>query len=89
MPVVVIVDDRATNLKILRRFAERLGPDVKVKTFDSAEVALEHFKEAPPDLVVTDYVMPRMSGEEFILHCRREPRTREVPIIVVTAYEDR
>jgi PAS domain S-box-containing protein len=30
-----------------------------------------------------------MSGEEFILHCRREERTREVPIIVVTAYEDR
>jgi diguanylate cyclase (GGDEF)-like protein/PAS domain S-box-containing protein len=89
MPVVVIVDDRATNLKILRRFAERLGPDVEVKTFDSAEVALEHFKEAPPDLVVTDYVMPRMSGEEFILHCRRDKQTREVPIIVVTAYEDR
>jgi diguanylate cyclase (GGDEF)-like protein/PAS domain S-box-containing protein len=89
MPVVVIVDDRATNLKILRRFAERLGPDVEVKTFDNAELALKHFKQAPPDLVITDYVMPRMSGEEFILHCRREERTREVPIIVVTAYEDR
>lgn len=89
MPVVVIVDDRATNLKILRRFAERLGSDVEVKTFDSAEVALEHFKKAPPDLVVTDYVMPQMSGEEFILHCRRQPQTCDVPIIVVTAYEDR
>lgn len=89
MPVVVIVDDRATNLKILRRFAERLGSDVEVQTFDNAELALKHFREEPPDLIVTDYVMPQMSGEQFIVHCRREEATRDVPIIVVTAYEDR
>ncbi len=89
MSVVVIVDDRATNLKILRRFAERLGPNVSVHTYDNAETALAELPGLGPDLIVTDYVMPRMSGEEFIQECRLQPATGEVPIIVVTAFEDK
>ncbi|TVR96109.1 MAG: EAL domain-containing protein [Rhodospirillales bacterium] len=89
MSVVVIVDDRATNLKILRRFAERLGPDVLVQTYDSAVAALTSFQRVAPDLIVTDYVMPGMSGDQFIERCRQDDVTRQVPIIVVTAYEDR
>lgn len=89
MAVVVIVDDRATNLRILRRFAEQLGPGVVVRTFDNAQAALNSFSDVPPDLVITDYVMPHMSGEEFIERCRLDERTQEVPIIVVTAFEDR
>ncbi len=89
MPVVVIVDDRTTNLKILRRFAERLGPDVIVYTYDDAEQALSDMTGYAADLIVTDYVMPRMSGDEFIRQCRSEPATSDVPIIVVTAYEDK
>lgn len=89
MPIVVIVDDRATNLKILRRFAERLGSDVRVYTFNNAEAALTGVAQTPPDLIVTDYVMPRVSGEDFIRRCREQPETVDVPIIVVTAFEDR
>lgn len=89
MPRVVMVDDRATNLKILRRFAERLGSDVSVLTYTDPEAALAAMAEFETDLIVTDYVMPRMSGEEFIRQCRERPSTSDVPIIVVTAYEDR
>jgi len=42
-----------------------------------------------PDLIVTDFVMPSMTGEQFIIRCRQLPNLRDVPIIVVTAYEDR
>ncbi len=89
MSVVVIVDDRTVNLRILGRFAERLGPDVVVRTFENAEDALAVLPELGPDLIVTDYVMPRMSGEEFIQECRRRPVSRDIPIIVVTAFEDK
>ena len=88
MPLVVIVDDRVTNLKILRRFAERLGEDITVRTYDDPEQALAEMIGSQPDLIVTDYVMPRMSGEEFIRQCRQQATTHDVPIIVVTAYED-
>ncbi len=86
---IVIVDDRAPNLKILRRFAERLGDDVSVATFSDAEAALRNIELTQPDLIVTDYVMPGMNGEEFIRCCRDKAETRDVPIIVVTAFEDK
>jgi diguanylate cyclase (GGDEF)-like protein/PAS domain S-box-containing protein len=88
MPSVVIVDDQEINLRILSRFAERLGRDVTVRTFTNPATALEHIAAATPDLIVTDFVMPEITGEEFIRRCRTLLASSEVPIIVVTAYED-
>jgi diguanylate cyclase (GGDEF)-like protein/PAS domain S-box-containing protein len=89
MPVVLIVDDRSTNLRVLRRCAEQLGGGVSVHTYVEARKALAGLPTILPDLIVTDYVMPGMNGEEFIRECRRQQITRTVPIIVVTAFEDR
>ena len=89
MAVVYIVDDQIINLRILARFAQSLGVDVTVLTFDDARQALKAFDTQPPDLIVTDFVMPTMDGETFIGHCRRHAAAVDTPIIVVTAYEDR
>src|SRR5512133_1805453 len=89
MALVVIVDDQAINLKILSRFARAVSADLTVHTFESPLEALELIARQPPDLIVTDFVMPTMSGEDFIVRCRQMPNARDVPIIAVTAYEDR
>jgi PAS domain S-box/diguanylate cyclase (GGDEF) domain len=89
MTIVVIVDDQPINLKILGRFARSIGDDVSVHAFEAPQPALDLLRSQTPDLIVTDYVMPTMSGEEFIRRCRQHAPTRHVPIIVVTAYEDR
>ncbi len=89
MTIVVIVDDQPINLKILCRFARSIGDDVSVHAFEAPQPALELLRSQTPDLIVTDFVMPTMSGEEFIRRCRQHAPTRHVPIIVVTAYEDR
>ncbi len=89
MTVVYIVDDQIINLRILHRFAQAVEENVVVLTFDDPLRALDAFSGAPPDLIVTDYVMPTMDGEAFIRRCRRHPAASDVPIIVVTAYEDR
>ena len=89
MALVVIVDDQAINLKILSRFARAVSADVTVHTFESPIEALDFISREPPDLIVTDIVMPTMSGEDFIARCRDLPNVRDVPIIAVTAYEDR
>lgn len=88
MAIVVIVDDQPINLKILSQFARSLGGGEIVRVFDDVNCALEHIKHEAPDLIVTDYMMPHMSGEEFIRSCRAMETASEVPIIVVTAYED-
>ncbi|HVH77604.1 MAG TPA: response regulator [Stellaceae bacterium] len=87
--LVVIVDDRATNLKILEKLTASLGPGTRVETFTDPLAALAFAAKEGPDLVVTDLKMPRLDGIEFVRRLRREARASEVPIIVITAYEDR
>ena len=86
---VAIIDDRATNLKILERLAKSLVEDVEVKIFDRPQKALDDAPMTPPDLVITDFNMPELDGAEFIRRFRAIPDCVDIPVIVITAYEDR
>jgi len=86
MTVIMLVDDRVTNLTILGQFAKSVEAGVTVCPFDNPVSALEGLSETAPDLIVTDFLMPGLNGEEFVRRCREHPTTAEVPIIVVTAY---
>lgn len=86
---VAIVDDQATNLKILGRLATALGNGVEVLTFERPYDALAAFLQSPPDLVITDFIMPELDGAGFIHSIRGMACCNDVPVIVITAYEDR
>src|SRR5215472_11506963 len=86
---IAIIDDRITNLKILERLAASLDSRVEVRTFDHPQRALEHAQTQPPDLVITDFKMPDMDGAEFIRRFRGLSACVDVPVMVITAYEDR
>jgi PAS domain S-box-containing protein len=86
---VVIVDDRITNLKILERLASSLDDRVEVRTFNHPQRALEYLDAHPPDLVITDFKMPELDGAEFIRLIRTIQPCADVPVMVITAYEDR
>jgi CheY-like chemotaxis protein len=51
--------------------------------------ALAKAIEAPPDLVLTDIAVPGIDGIELCRRLRADPRTRSVPVLAVTGYEDR
>ena len=85
---VAIVDDRLTNLKILERLARSLD-SVEVAIFERPQAALDAATALPPDLVITDFNMPELDGAEFIRQFRAVPGCADVPVIVITAYEDR
>ncbi|HEX4113530.1 MAG TPA: ATP-binding protein [Stellaceae bacterium] len=86
---VAIVDDRITNLKILERLAGSLGDTIEVRTFAHPQEALDYAIVTPPDLLITDFNMPDLNGAEFIRRLRQHPNCADLPVIVVTAYEDR
>ncbi|HVA12564.1 MAG TPA: ATP-binding protein [Stellaceae bacterium] len=86
---VAIIDDRATNLKILERLSKSLADGVEVTIYDRPQKALDAVPTAPPDLVITDFNMPELDGAEFIRRFRAIPSCADVPVIVITAYEDR
>jgi len=87
--IVAILDDRITNLKILERLATSLGDDVLVETFETPLAALAAAAENEPDIVITDFKMPDIDGAEFIRRFRALDNCADVPVMVITAYEDR
>ena len=60
-----------------------------VHTFGDPEEALTWLATQSPDLVITDYKMPQMDGAEFIRRFRELPSSVDVPVIVITVYEER
>lgn len=80
---VLIVDDNPNFSFIWREFCEAEGH--RVLTADNAREALALIeREARIDLVMTDLVMPQMSGYEFIQQLRGLAETRETPILLLT-----
>jgi CheY-like chemotaxis protein len=89
MPQILILDDRSTNRAIYTRLAMLIGEDVVVEAFSDPLDALEWLADNPVDLVVTDYRMPQIDGAEFIRRLRASRVGADVPVIVVTVYDDR
>jgi two-component system cell cycle sensor histidine kinase PleC len=88
-PVIAVVDDRATNRAVLGRLAASLGPRVQVRPFDNPVDALDWLTTSDVDLVITDFKMPAMNGADFIRKLRALPNCYDVPVVVVTVYEER
>jgi CheY-like chemotaxis protein len=79
---ILVVDDEPAQRFLLRRIFERAGHEV-TDAGDGA-TALRAVHESPPDLVVTDMMMPVMDGEELIRRLRFEPATAGIPILAAS-----
>ncbi|GIF05459.1 response regulator [Actinoplanes siamensis] len=82
MARVLVVDDEPDLRFLHRRVLSRAGHHV-TEAGDGA-AALEAVRESPPDLVVTDLMMPVMDGIELIKRLRADPATAAIPILVVS-----
>jgi PAS domain S-box-containing protein len=89
MPLILILDDHATNRSIYSRLAMLIADEVTVETFSDPFDALEWLAVNPVDLVITDYKMPGLNGAEFTRRLRAEAADPDVPVVVVTAHDDR
>lgn len=89
MSLIVIVDDQPTNRQIFTKIATSIEKAIEVKCFADPEEALDWLETHTPDLLITDYNMPHMDGAEFIFKLRQKNPLRDIPIIVITVFEDR
>lgn len=81
---VVIVDDDKTSLELAEAFAKRVGHPVRA--YLRSEDALQAIQERPPKILLTDLVMPGLSGVELVKAARRvDP---DVGVVLMTAYGD-
>jgi signal transduction histidine kinase len=89
MASILILDDRNTNRKILSQLAVSVEPGIAVTPVASGDEGLAAARLKAPDLVFSDFNMPGMNGAEFVAAFRKLDGCIDVPVIVVTAYEDR
>jgi two-component system cell cycle response regulator len=85
-PFVLVVDDNKITTKLLRRYLEANGFDAK-EAYDGID-CLEKVDEKAPDAVVLDVMMPRMDGYETVRKLKDNPRTANIPVVIVTALND-
>jgi two-component system sensor histidine kinase/response regulator len=86
MTRILIVEDSATQMEELRLILESEGHEVETAPDGSA--GLERLAREAFDLVLTDIVMPNMSGYELCRKLKDDPRTHDVAVIIVTTLSD-
>ena len=86
---VVIVDDQETARIALDQMIKGVDPGISTFLFASGIEALAWLEEHEPDLVITDFRMPGMTGAELTAKLRQNRRLQHVPVMVVTAADER
>jgi len=86
---IMIVDDQPSNLRIMKQLALSLSEAGEVETYADPVEALEAINENVPDLIVSDYNMPGMDGAAFVAALRELPDCSDIPVVIVTIYEDK
>jgi CheY-like chemotaxis protein len=85
-PVVLVVDDNQQNLELLQAYLEDMNCTT-VPAVDGPQ-ALEIIAKDPPDLILLDVMMPKMSGFEVCKRIKNDPDTTNIPVIMVTALNE-
>ncbi len=82
MPRVLVVEDSPTQAEALRMILESDG--LEAETAPDGQKGLERFRAAGFDLVLSDILMPRLSGYELCRAIKADPRGQDVPVILLT-----
>jgi two-component system alkaline phosphatase synthesis response regulator PhoP len=84
---VLLVDDDPDFVEAVKVIVESGGYNVRV-AFDGKE-GLEAVKEEKPDIIVLDVMMPVMDGHAACAALKKDPETKDIPVILLTAVADR
>jgi len=79
---VLVVDDEEDYRLIIKDVLD--GAGYEVRTAEHGEAGLEVAKEFTPEVILVDWMMPRMDGETFVQTIRRDDAHKETPIIMLT-----
>lgn len=83
---VLLVDDEAGFAELLRDLLEM--DNYEVVTAEDGEDGLEKLKTFTPDVIISDVVMPRMSGFEMFKQVKAAAETSTIPFLFITGFQD-
>jgi DNA-binding response OmpR family regulator len=80
---ILVCDDEIHIVRAVQFKLSKAGFDVRCAS--DGEAAWQMIDRDPPDLLITDYQMPRLNGLELIERVRQRAETRELPVIMLSA----
>jgi two-component system cell cycle response regulator len=83
---VLVVDDNEQNLELIQAYLEDLGCRI-LAARDGLE-AIRIVETDPPDIILLDVMMPRMSGFQACERIKANPQTRDIPVVMITALNE-
>ena len=86
---VCVIDDNDTNLMLVEQIVSRIASDLTIEAFLDPLQAVARCTEDMPDMVLVDFMMPGMDGHEVVRRLRALPAARDVPIVMLTAANER
>jgi signal transduction histidine kinase len=84
---ILVVDDEVVTRKALAALIKK--PNYRVEMAEDGIQGIEMARQFNPDVILLDVMMPRMNGYDVCKHIRADPQIGEVPIIMITALDDR
>jgi CheY-like chemotaxis protein len=81
---ILIADDEETVRTLVKRF---LGKSYKILEAENGEEAVKVAVNEKPDLILMDILMPRMDGLTACYAIKRNPATKEIPVVMLTAVD--
>jgi len=85
-PRILIVDDNKVNIELLK--AQLKSYNYTIEMALDGEEALEKISKNPPDMVLLDLMMPKISGYEVCRSIKQNKDTQFIPVIVITALQE-
>ena len=83
MGTILVVEDTPSEMELMRHYLQESG--CMVISAITAQEALAKAIQQTPDVIVTDVVMPGMSGFELCRSLKKQPETQNVPIVICTS----
>jgi two-component system chemotaxis response regulator CheY len=81
---VLVVDDFATMRKIIKNVLKQISLENVVEA-ENGKHALDILKKEEIDLIISDWIMPEMTGIDFLKACKQDEGIKDVPFLMVTA----
>lgn len=81
---VLVVDDFATMRKIIKNVLKQINIE-NVLEAENGKHALEILKKEQVDLIISDWIMPEMTGIDFLKACKNDEAIKNIPFLMVTA----
>ena len=85
---VLVVEDSSTMARIISSSLEKMG-FTDIDTAENGQSGLDQLRNKRYGLILSDWEMQPVSGDQFLREVRKDPASRNIPIVVITAQSSR